>query len=133
MNYEAVYQTLRTKLQELVPHAAVRLPNETPAGPTTLDIDVSVSEVDTNIYTEESTKRDISINLLLSVPVSTGTERINNIASRLATAFNPLHDGSFWTDTRDYFVQVQSVCQRQPNISENRYQINVRILAIIYT
>ena len=133
MNYETVYQTLKTKLTTLVPSASVRLPNEPPADDTELDIDVSVSEVDSNVYTEESTKRDVSINILLSVPVSTGTERIHNIASQLVTDFNPLQGGSFWTDKRERYVRIKSAGQRQPNISGMKYQINVRILATIYT
>jgi hypothetical protein len=133
MNYEGVYQTLKPKLEALVPNAAVRLPNEKPADNTELNIDVSVSEIDDNIYTEISTKHDLSINLLLSVPVSTGTKRIHNIASRLVTEFDPLSGGSFWTDGREHFVRINSAGQRQPNISDNRYQINVRILATIYT
>jgi len=133
MNYEAVYQTLRTKLQELVPNAAVRLPNETPAEPTTLDIDVSVTETDSNPHTEETTKHDVSIDLLTSVPVSTGTERINNIVSKLVETFDPLQDGSFWTDDRQNFVRIRSVGQKQANITDGRYQINVRVLAIIHT
>ena len=133
MNYETVYQTLKTKLTALVPSASVRLPNEPPAKDTELDIDVSVSEVDTNIYTEKENKRDVSINLLLSVPVSTGTERIHNIASRLVTAFNPLQGGSFWAGKREHYVRINSAGQRQPNISGERYQINVRILATIDT
>ena len=133
MNYEVVYRTLKTKLTALVPNATVRLPNEEPADNTELNIDVSVSEIDNNIYTEVSTKHDISINLLLSVPVSIGTEQIHDIASRLVTAFNPLSDGSFWTDGREYFVRISSAGQRTPNISDTRYQINVRISATIYT
>ena len=133
MNYEPVYKTLETKLAALVPNASVRLPNRQPAKPTDLDIDVTVSEIDNTIFTEEENKRDLSINLLLSVPVSSGTERIHNIASKLVAAFNPLKKGSFWTSGREYFVRIRSAGQRQANISGNPYQINVRILAIIYT
>lgn len=136
MNYETVYQTVRTKLQVLVPDATIRLPNEPPAKSTDTNIDVSVTEIDNNIFTEEETKRDISINLLLSVRVSTGTKSIHNIASRIVTAFNPLQGGSFWTgetDGRGHFVRITSAGQRQPNITDTQYQINVRILATIYT
>ena len=133
MNYESVYQTLRTKLQELVPNASVRLPNEKPAQPTALDIDVSVTETDSNPHTEATTKHDVSIDLLTSVPVSTGTERINNIVSQLVETFDPLQGGSFWTDDRTKFVRISSVSQKQSNIAGGRYQINVRILAIIHT
>jgi hypothetical protein len=133
MNYEAVYQTLQTKLQELVPNAAVRLPNRPPKDKTEFDIDISVTETDSNIFTEEETKRNISINLLLSVPVGDGTEAIHNIASQIVTAFNPLQGGDFWTDKREYYVRVQSAGQRQPHMTDTSYQINVRILATIYT
>jgi len=133
MNYEVVYETLETKLTALVPNASVRLPNKPPADKTDFDIDVSVTELDDTIYTEIITKRDVSINLLLSVPVSTRTERIHNIASRIVTAFNPLKRGNFWTDGREHFIRIRSAGQRQPNISDSRYQINVRILATIET
>ena len=133
MNYETVYKTLEKKLKALVPNASVRLPNKPPAKSKEMNIDVSVTEIDSNIYTEEETKRDISINLLLSVPVSTGTESIHNIASRIVTAFDPLQGGSFWTDKREYFVRISSAGQRQPNITDTLYQINVRILATIDT
>jgi len=131
MNNEVIYQTLKTKLAALVPNAAVRLPNQLPADRTELDIDVSVSELSNHIYTEVSTKRDFSISLLLSVPVSTGTKRIHNIASRLVTAFNPLQGGNFWAG--DHFVRISPAGPRQPNISDTRYQINVRMLATIET
>ena len=133
MNYEGVYQTLKAKLTALIPNAAVRLPNEPPADPTALDIDITVAETDSNPHTEETTKHNVSINLMTSVPVSTGTERINHIVSQLVAAFDPLTDGSFWTDDRKNFVRISSVSQKQANISDNRYQINVRILAIIHT
>jgi len=133
MNYDTVYQTLKTKLTALIKNAAVRLPNETPAEPTALDIDVSVTETDSNPHTEETTKHDVSIDLLTSVPVSTGTQRINTIASRIVMAFDPLQDGSFWTDDRQNFVRIRSVSQKQANIADGRYQINVRVLAIIHT
>lgn len=132
MNYETVYQTLKAKLTAWVKNAAVRLPNEKPAQPTTLDIDVSVTETDSNPHTEETTKHDVSIDLLTSVPVSTGTQRINHIVSQLVAAFDPLQGGSFWTDDRQNFIRISSVSQKQSNITDGRYQINVRILAIIY-
>ena len=131
MNYEVVYQTLKAKLKALVPNAAVHLRTERPAEKTILDIDVSVTEVDSTIYTEVSTKLDLSINLLLSVPVKDGTERIHHIASKLVTVFDPLQKGSFWAG--EHFVRISSAGQRQLNITDSRYQINVRILAIIYT
>jgi hypothetical protein len=133
MNYERVYQTLKAKLTALVPNATVRLPNEPPAEPTALDIDVTITETDSNLHTEETTKHNVSINLLTSVPVSTGTERINNIVSQLVAEFDPLSGGSFWTDGRQHFVRISSVSQKQPNITDSRYQINVRVLAIIHT
>jgi len=133
MNYESVYQTLKAKLTALLNNASVRLPNEKPALPTTLDIDISVTETDSNPHTEESTKHDVSIDLLTSVPVSTGTERINNIVSQLVEEFDPLRGGSFWTDDRTNFIRISSVSQKQSNITDGRYQINVRILAIIHT
>ena len=98
MNYESVYQTVKAKLSALLENAAVRLPNEKPAESTALDVDVSVTETDSNPYTEETTKHDVSIDLLTSVPVSTGTERINHIVSQLVVAFDPLTGGSLWTD-----------------------------------
>jgi len=132
MNYESVYQTVKAKLQELIPKAAVHLPNEKPAQPTALDIDVSVTETDSNPHTEETTKHDVSIDLLTSVPASTGTQRINHIVSQLVAAFDPLTGGSFWTNDRANFVRISSVGQKQSNITDGRYQINVRVLAIIY-
>jgi len=133
MNYEPVYDTLETKLKALVPNASVRLLNRPPVDDTDFDIDVSVSEIDDTIYTEVETKRDVSINLLLSVPVSTGTKSIHQIASRLVTAFNPLKGGSFWTDGREHFVRISSAGQRRQNITDTRCRINVRILATIHT
>jgi len=133
MNYEGVYQTLRAKLTALVNNASVRLPNEQPAQPTTLDIDVSITETDSNPHTEETTKHDVSIDMLTSVPVSTGTERINHIVSQLAAAFDPLSGGSFWTDDRQHFIRISSVSQKAANLTDGRYQINVRVLAIIHT
>jgi hypothetical protein len=133
MNYERVYQTLKTKLTALCKNAAVRLPNEKPAEPTVLDIDVTITETDCNPYTEETTKHNVSIDMLTSVPVSTGTERINNITARLVAAFDPLLGGSFWTDDRQHFVRISSVSQKQANIVDSRYQINVRVLATIHT
>jgi len=131
MNYEVVYQTLKAKLQTLACNAAIRLPNEPPAGDSELDIDVSVTETDSNIRTEIDTRRNISIDLLLSIPVSTGTERIHNIAANIVAAFDPLHKGSFWAGK--CFVRIDSAGQRQPSITKTRYQINVRILATINT
>jgi hypothetical protein len=133
MNYEGVYKTLKARLAVLTPNASVRCPNEPPVNPTALDIDVTITETDSNPHTEESTKHNVSIDLLTSVPASTGTERINNIASQLVTAFNPLRGGSFWTDKREHFVRINSVSQKQGNITDSRYQVNVRILAIIHT
>ena len=133
MNYESVYTTLKAKLSVLLHNAVIHLPNEKPAEPTTLDIDVSVTETDSNPHTEETTKHNISINLLTSVPVSTGTERINHIVSQLVAAFDPLSGGSFWTDDRLYFVRIGSVSQKHENVMDGRYQINVRVLAIIHT
>jgi hypothetical protein len=134
MNYEGVYKTLKAKLAALVKNASVRLPNEKPAEPTALDIDVSVTETDCNPYTEVETKHSVSIDLLTSVPVSTGTERINNIVSKLVTAFDPLRQkGGFWTDDQQYFVRLRSVSQKQANMTDSRYQVNVRILATIFT
>ena len=131
MNYESVYQTLKTKLKALARNAAVRLPNELPADETDLDIAVSVTETDSNIRTEVDTRRNVAIDFLLSVPVSTGTQRIHHIASRIVAAFDPLHGGSFWADR--CFVRIDSAGQRQPNITKTRYQINIRILATINT
>jgi hypothetical protein len=133
VNYEGVYQTLKAKLTALVPHAAVRLPNEKPAETTELDIDVSVTETDSNPYTEESTKHNVSIDLLISVDTSKGTERLHRIVSKMVAAFDPLQDGSFWSDEKKHFVRINSVSQKQAHITESRYQINVRILAAIYT
>jgi len=136
MNYEAVYQTLKTKLQALACNAAIRLPNEPPADETDLDIDVSVTETDSNIRTEIDTRRNVSIDLLLSIPVSTGTERIHNIAAKIVAAFDPLHKGNFWAGkprAGRHFVRIDSAGQRQPSITKTRYQINVRILATIDT
>ena len=133
MNYEGIYQTLKATLTALVKNAAVRLPNEKPAEPTSLDIDVSVTETDSNPHTEETTKHDVSIDLLTSVPASTGTERINTIVSQLVTMFDPLQGGSFWTSDRQHFVRIRSVSQKQSNITGGRYQINVRVLATIHT
>ena len=133
MNYESVYQTLKAKLTAFIKNAAVRLPNEKPVEPTELDIDVSVTEVDANIHTEVETRRNVSINLLTSVPASTGSERINHIVSQLVGMFDPLSGGSFWTDDRANFVRINSVSQKQANITDGRYQINVRVLAIIHT
>jgi len=132
MNYEPVYQTLKTRLQALIPDANIRFPNRPPVRSTELDIDVSIVEIDSSIYSEEHIKRDVSINILLSVPISTGTQRIHNAASKIAKAFNPLQFGNFWTDQREYFVRIKSAGQRNPNISDT-YQINVRILATIET
>jgi len=133
MNYESVYTTLKVKLSVLVPNAALRLPNEPPVKPTALDIDVTVTETDSNPHTEETTKHSVSIDLLTSVPASTGTERINHIVSQLVAAFDPLQGGSFWTEDRQYFVRISSVSQKHENITDGRYQINVRVLATIHT
>ena len=133
MNYESVYQTLQVKLSVLIPNAAVRLPNAEPTEPTALDIAVSVTETDSNPHTEEATKHNVSIDLLTSVPVSTGTERIHHIVSQLVETFDPLSGGSFWTDEKEHFVRISSVSQKTPNITDSRYQINVRVLAIIHT
>ena len=133
MDYEVVYQTLKAKLQALIPNASVRLPNEPPAEPAEVGIDVSITENDSPIYTEEKLTRHISIDILLSVPRSEGTERIHDIASKIATAFNPVQRGSFWTAGREYFVRIRSAGQRQPHTSDTQYQINVRVLAIIHT
>jgi len=133
MNYESVFTTLKMKLSALIPNAVIRLPNKEPAEPTALDIDVSVTETDSNPHTEESTKHDVSIDLLTSVPVSTGTERIHHIVSQLVGMFDPLSGGSFWTDEKEHFVRISSVSQKTPNITDSRYQINVRVLAIIHT
>jgi hypothetical protein len=143
MNYKGVYQTVKAKLTALVKNAAVRLPNETPAEPTELDIDVTITETDSNPDTEETTKHNVSIDMLTSVPVSTGTERINNIVSKLVAAFDPLQQRDFWTtdrpegegrnDDKKHFVRISSVSQKQPNTADHRYQINVRVLAIIHT
>jgi len=133
MNYEVVYQTLKAKLQALVPNANVRLPNEPPAKETEMDIDVSVTEVDTVIHTEEKLERHISIDILLSVPIGESTARIHNIASRVAAAFNPVQGGSFWAGEQEHWVIIRSAGQRRPNMTDTQYQINVRILAIIYT
>ena len=98
------------------------------------EFDVTITETDCNPHTEETTKHNVSIDLLTSVPVSTGTERINHIASQLVAAFDPLQGRSFWTDDRQNFVRISSASQKQANISsDSRYQINVRILAIIHT
>ena len=132
MNYEAVYQTVKTKVSALVPTAAVCLPNQRPAEPKETEIGISVTEIDSNPYTEVEMKRDVSIDLLTSVPVGEGTERIHHIVSKLVAAFDPLQDGSFWAGTREYFVRIRSAGQRQPSITDTRYQINVRILATIY-
>ena len=118
MNYEELYKTLKTKLQALAGNATIRLPNELPADDTDLDIDVSISEVDSNIYTEKSMKRDISIDLSLSVPISTGTQRIHHIASRIVAAFDPLHKGNFWTDGHGWFIRIRSAGQRQANMTK---------------
>jgi len=133
MNYEKVFTTLKMKLSALIPNAAIRLPNKEPAKPTALDIDVSVTETDSNPHTEEATKHDVSIDLLTSVPVSTGTERIHHIVSQLVETFDPLLGGNFWTDEREHFIRIRSVSQKQANITDCRYQINVRVLAIIHT
>jgi hypothetical protein len=133
MNYEGVYRTLKAKLTALCNNAAVRLPNEPPAEPTALDIDVTITETDSHPHTEETTKHNVSINLLTSVPVSTGTERINHIVSQLVAAFDPLAGGSFWADERQHFIRISSVSQKPENMTESRYQINVRVLAIIHT
>jgi len=139
MNYEVVYKTLETKLTALVPNASVRLPNRPPADDTDFDIDVSVSEIGSTIHTEASTKRDVSINLLLSVPVSIGTESIHNISSRIVTALSPqqatpltpIQKGDFWAGK--YFVRINSASSKQQNITDTRCRINVRISATIYT
>ena len=133
MNYESVYTTLKVKLSALVANAALRLPNEPPAKPTALDIDVSVTETDSNPHTEETTKHNVSMDFLTSVPVSTGTQRIHHIVSQLVTTFDPLSGGSFWTDDRQHFVRISSVSQKHENITDGRYQVNVRVLAIIHT
>ena len=133
MNYESVCQTLKAKLVAFANNAAVRLPNEKPAKPTALDIDVTVTETDSNPHTEETTKHNVSIDLLTSVPASTGTQRIHHIVSQLVAAFDPLSGGSFWTDDRQYFVRISLVSQKHENITDGRYQINVRVLATIYT
>ena len=133
MNYEGVYQTLKTKLEALVPLAAVRLPNDTPADPTAFDIDITVTETGSTPYTEESTKHDVSIDMLTSVSAGTGTERLHHTVSRLVTAFDPLQQGDFWTDDQKHFVRIDSVSQKQANMTDGRYQINVRILAVIHT
>jgi hypothetical protein len=143
MNYENVYQTLKAKLTALCNNAAVRLPNEPPAEPTALDIDMTITETDCNLHTEDALKHNVSINLLTSIPVSTGTERINHVVAQLVETFSPVRGGSFWTTDRpegesrnndlQNFVRISSVNQKPENITEHRYQINVRILAIIYT
>jgi len=133
MNYESVYQTVKAKVEALVPTAAVHLPNEPPAENTALDIDVSVTETDSRPYTEIETKHHVSIDMLTSVPASEGTERIHHIVSQLVTAFDPLQGGDFWTNDKKYFVGIQSVSQKQPSMADGRYQINVRILAVIQT
>ena len=138
MNYETVYQTVKAKVEALVPTAAVRLPNQRPTEPKEIDIYVSITETDCHPYTEVDTKHSVSIDLLTSVPVSEGTERIHHIVSRLVTAFDPLQPlprdgGSFWTEGKKHFVRITSVSQKQPNISGSHYQINVRVLAIIHT
>ena len=138
MNYETVYQTVKAKVEALVPTATVRLPNQRPAEPKEIEISVSITETDSNPHTEETTKHNISIDLLTSVPVSEGTKRIHHIVSKLVTAFDPLQPlsrdgGSFWTDDKQNFIRISSVSQKQANISDHRYQINVRVLAIIHT
>ena len=134
MNYETVYQTVKTKVEALVPSAAVRVPNRRPAGQREIEISISVTETDSNPYTEVETKHNVSIDLLTSVPAGEGTERVHHIVSRLVAAFDPLqHKGGFWTDDKTCFVEVQSVSQKQPNITDQRYQINVRILASVFT
>lgn len=130
MNYEAVYTALFAKVSELVPTAGVHLPNQETAEASELDIDIAVTETDYNIYTECESKHDVSIDMLVSVPVSTGTERIHNIVSRLTAAFDPLIAGSFWA--KPYFVRINSISPAAGNISDSRYQINVRISATIY-
>ena len=133
MNYESVYTTLKAKLTALAKNAAVRLPNEPPAENTALDIRVSVTETDCHPYTEIESNHYVSMDILTSVPGSEGTERIHHIASQLVTAFDPLQGGDFWTDDNKYFVGIQSVSQKQLNMANHRYQINVRILTIIQT
>jgi len=110
MNYETVYQTVKTKVEALVPSAAVRVPNRRPAGQREIEISISVTETDSNPYTEVETKHNVSIDLLTSVPAGEGTERMHHIVSRLVTAFDPLqHKGGFWTDDKTCFVEVQSL------------------------
>ena len=99
MNYETVYQTVKAKAEALVPSAAVRVPNRRPAEQREVEISISVTETDSNPYTEVETKHNVSIDLLTSVPAGEGTERVHHIVSRLVTAFDPLqHKGGFWTD-----------------------------------
>jgi len=133
MNYERIYQTLKAKLTALSKSASVLLPNQRSTKQQEIEISVSITETDSNPYNEDETKHSISIDLLTSVPVSEGTQRIHHIVSKLVAAFDPLQQGDFWTDDMQHFIRIQSVSQKQANITGNRYQINVRILAIIHT
>jgi hypothetical protein len=136
MNYEIVAKKIKQMIAEIVPNAIIYLANETPKESSPLDIGIDVAEIDANPYTESEMKRLASASMLLSVPVSTGTERINNIASKIQAMFCPIvsKKSGFRVETGEW-VRIHSSRQMAGFVNEQfqKYQINVRVELDLYT
>jgi hypothetical protein len=136
MNYEIVAKKIKQMIAEIVPNAIIYLANETPKESSPLDIGIDVAEIDANPYTESEMKRLASASMLISVPISTGIERVNNIASKIQAMFCPIvsKKSGFRVETGEW-VRVHSSRQLagMANEQAKKYQINVRVELDLYT
>jgi hypothetical protein len=135
MNYERVYEKISSLISAEVPDAVMVFPNNQPAKKCNLEISINVSEIGTEFWTEKLQRKMLSIDNVISVPLSKGTERINNVAAKIQSLFSPIDPQK----TNIYFddgtrLIVRSSQQLTPNINEqdSKYQINVRIEADAY-
>jgi len=127
MNYQRIYDAVQKIVSENVPKATILLPNAPPKSGKELCIAIYVTETGVENFTESQQRKMILIEHVISVPESTGTERILNTAAVIQACYNPrcIEKSNLYIDGNR--VMVRRSRQLAPIPNNSRFECNVNV------
>lgn len=138
MNHQRIIEHFVQKVLALgltgVTRQDINLPNEEFARKgRDLWIEISVGEGEPLNYTEGVDRRFITVNVILGVPIGSGTQRLNNCAEIVSRIYSPLVPTHASIRIGDNFFAVRRVTKYPAETLSDGLKLNVRFSLEKYT
>lgn len=138
MNHQRILEHFTKRILDLgitgIKREDINLPNEEfPRKDRELWIEISVGEGEPLNYAESVDRRFITVNLILGVPLGSGTQRLNNIAEKVSQIYSPLVSSRASIRIGDNFFAVRGVTKYPAETLSDGLKLNVRFSLEKYT